>query len=330
MSHPLKSDRDSIRVLYFGDVVGNPGRLALQQLLPGPEGLQARLKADLVIANVENAASGSGLTPDLYGKFTAMGINGQTLGDHAFRKSGLQNTLRTALDLCRPANLATAAAGRPLMALDPDFRRRGAERAGVALSAAGRAAAGVHSGLPPVVVIPVLGRVFMNHLPPNDPFASVDHLLTQINATAPGAIVIVEAHAEATSEKIALAWHLNGRVAAVLGSHTHVPTRDARLLPASADEPVQHGGIAPSGADARTGTAAITDLGMCGPRSSILGRRVDRVLTQMTTSMPAAFEVALHDPVVAGVLLEIDVATRLCRSITPIDAEADVTRAPFA
>ncbi len=276
----------SIRLVMLGDVVGTPGRQAVAQCLGA---IRDRWRPHLVIANAENAANGSGLTPQLYEKLCAAGIDGITLGDHAFRKNQIIKTLEQQSNIIRPANLPAGAKGKGWMRLKP---------------AQGE-------GTPSVYVVTVLGRLFIN-LPVNDPFAAVDAVLKSLPEKDP--IVVVEVHAEATSEKQALGWYLNGRVAAVLGSHTHVPTADARILPS-----------APTG----RGTAYISDIGMCGPHESILGRRIDRVLTQMTTAMPAPFDVATGDPRVNGVLVEIDPQTRRAVSIERIELCADPTAPPF-
>ena len=161
---------------------------------------------DLVIANGENAARGLGLSPDLYHKLRATGIDAITLGDHAFREAKIGQVLQTPDEpIARPANFAAGAIGRDHIRLQPSGSRTKS-----------------------LFVITVLGRVFVG-LPADDPFAAVDRLLARLPETDP--LVIVEAHMEATSEKAALAHHLDGRVAAVLGTHTHVPTADARILP---------------------------------------------------------------------------------------------------
>lgn len=285
----------AIKVLILGDIVGTPGRLAVAQCLPV---LREQWSPDLVIVNAENAANGTGLTPDLYAKLMTAGVDGVTLGDHVYKKKDIVRTLEQEANIIRPANLPAKAAGKPWMRL--------------------RVAQGEAAGTS-VYVMTVLGRLFMG-LPSNDPFATVDALIAQLPEANP--IVIVEVHAEATSEKIAMGWHLNGRVAAVFGTHTHIPTADARILPTD----VPGGGGSPG----RGGTGYVTDLGMCGPIDSVLGRRVDRVLTHMTTSMPAPFDVADGRPTVQGIFLEIDERVRRTVRIERVEMAADVTKRPFA
>ena len=277
----------AIGIVMLGDVVGAPGRFALAQQLPA---IRERFAVDLVIANAENAAAGSGLTPELYRKLCEAGVDGLTLGDHAYRKKQIVPTLEQQPNIIVPANLPAAAAGKRWMRLT--------------------AADGTRA----VYVVTLLGRLFMG-LPVNHPFAVIDQVLASLPQRDP--IVIVEVHAEATSEKQALGWYLNGRVAAVIGTHTHVPTADARILPA--DLP----------AGAAGGTAYITDLGMSGPYDSVLGRRVDRVITHMSTAMPAPFDVAEANPRVCGIYLEIDEATGRALRCQPIDMPADARKPPF-
>ncbi|MEO0966038.1 MAG: TIGR00282 family metallophosphoesterase [Planctomycetota bacterium] len=268
-----------MRVLYLGDVVGTPGRLAVEAGLPL---LRAKYKADLAVVNAENAANGTGLTPEQYNKLRDAGADGITLGDHCFKKQQIAATLnRPGEKLIRPANLPDAAAGRGAMALTPN-----------------------EGNGPTVTVIVVMGRLFMP-LPAGDPFETVEAILAE---TPDDHAVILEVHAEATSEKVALGWRFNGRVAAVVGTHTHVPTADHRILPAGV--PGSHQGVA--------GTAYISDLGMSGPIDSVLGRRVDRVLKHMTTAMPSPFDVADGPAVVSGVLVTLDPRSGRATAIEPV------------
>lgn len=284
-----------IRIMILGDIVGAPGRLAVAQQLPH---LRERWAPALVLANAENVAGGSGLTPELYTKLCAAGVDGMTLGDHVYKKKQIVSVLEREANLIRPANLPAGAKGKTWM----------------------RLRAGEGAGAPQVYVFTLLGRLFMP-LTCDEPFAAADRMLAQLPERDP--IVLVEAHAEATSEKEALGWYLNGRVACVFGTHTHVPTADARLLPH------QSPGLPARAVNAHGSTAYITDLGMCGPHDAILGRRVDRVLTHMTTAMPAPFDVAEGNPRVNGIIVDIDAQTHRATHIERIDIAADVNKPPF-
>lgn len=268
----------------LGDVVGRPGRQAVEQLLPL---IRQRWQSDLVLVNAENAASGSGLTPKLYKRLCGAGADAITLGDHALRRAEIVPVLEQASNIIRPANLPAHAKGKGWMRLAPNWDGR-------------------TPPVPNIFVITILGRVYMN-LPVTDPFGTLETVLANLPELNP--IVIVEMHAEATSEKVAMGWHLDGRVAAVLGSHTHVATADARVLP--------------------KGTAYITDLGMCGPYASVLGRDVGPVLTHMTTATHVPFRIAEGDPRVSGVCVEIDDQTGLANSIERIEMAADTAKPPF-
>jgi metallophosphoesterase (TIGR00282 family) len=272
-----------IRIVMLGDIVGRPGRLAVAQVIPA---IRERWKPDLILANAENAANGTGLAPEHYTKLRNAGLDGLTLGDHAYKKVQIVETLERESNIIRPANYPPGARGKGWMRLPfPE----------------GSAAAG--RGL---FVVTVLGRVFMQG-PSDDPFATVERVLREI--TEKDAIVLVEIHAEATSEKQAIGWQFNGRVAAVVGTHTHVPTADARIL--------------------SEGTAYITDIGMSGPQESILGRDIDRVLHHMLTAMPTPFDVAEGDPRVCGVFIEIDEKTRKATAIERVELKADRNKPPF-
>ncbi|MEM9884019.1 MAG: TIGR00282 family metallophosphoesterase [Planctomycetota bacterium] len=286
-----------MRIAFLGDVVGTPGRMALTQQIPV---LRQRFGADVVLANVENTANGSGVTPEQVKKFRAAGVDGMTLGDHAFRKQQVKAELSSAEDLIRPINLPGRAWGRGWMRV-----------------------ASKEGGMD-VVIVTVMGRLFMNSVQAGDPFAAVDAFLLELRGQRPAA-VIVEVHAEATSEKVAMGWHLNGRVAAVLGSHTHVPTADARILPSPGSDLSLPGAPLPTSG----GTAYVTDLGMTGPRDSVLGRRADRVVHHMTTGLPAAFDVAEGGPTVQGVLIDVDERSGLATGIERVELAADVGAPPF-
>ncbi len=274
-----------LTVAFLGDIFATPGRRVVAQQI---DALRADHAPDVIIANAENAARGLGLSPDLYRKIRALGIDAITLGDHVFREARITEILQIPEEpIARPANLPATAVGRDRIRIRP------------APGAPGRTKS--------VFVITVLGRIFVNH-PADDPFAAVDRILGELPEDKP--VVLVEAHMEATSEKAALAHHLDGRVAAVLGTHTHVPTADARVLPG--------------------GTAFITDVGMCGPYDSVIGRDKRSVVRHMTTGMYTPFGIGEGGEAMCGAVVRIDEASGRALSIERIEYRADRTRAPFA
>jgi metallophosphoesterase (TIGR00282 family) len=246
-----------MRILFIGDIVGTPGVNFVRQALPL---LRAREGLDLVIANAENAAGGSGLTPRLYRRLREAGVDLCTLGDHIYRKDEIVETLQKEERLCKPANFPPEAPGREVA--------RAVARDGT-----------------PVAVLSVLGRTFMR--PVDCPFRAADRVLASLAGQV--RVIIVDVHAEATADKYLLAHHLKGRVSAVLGTHTHVPTADEQVLPG--------------------GTAFICDVGMTGPYDSILGRRIDRVLSTALSFLPTPFDVAEGDLRLGGAIVEVDSAT---------------------
>ena len=264
---------------FLGDVNGVPGRNVILQRLSD---LRNDHEPDVLVANAENIRSGSGITPDLYAWIRKQGIDAVTLGDHVYRDQRILPQLEDPAEpIARPANLSSGASGKRLIRVPlPD---------GGALW-----------------VFTVLGRIFVN-LPANDPFACADELLDSIPEQNP--LVLVEVHMEATSEKAALAHHLDGRVAAVLGTHTHVPTADARVLPG--------------------GTAFITDVGMCGPYDSVIGRKKEAVLQHMRTGMHAPFDMADGAESMCGCVVTIRRETGLAVSIERVQYDADYSKAPF-
>ena len=279
-----------IKIAMLGDIVGTAGRQAAIAAAPA---LREQHGAHITLANAENAADGSGLTPTLYNKLKDAGIDGMTLGDHAFRKNQIFATLDTANDIIRPINLPAKARGKGVMHLK----------------------ANDDLGKPATVrVVTLIGQLFMNNMRGSDAFKAIDELLAQ--PTPDNTITIVEMHAEATSEKVAMGWHLNGKVACVFGTHTHVPTADGRLLPKPNAEDISIPGEPWVG---RGSTAYITDLGMTGPYDSVLGRRADRVVKHLTTGMPAAFDCADGNPRARGILITADPASGLATAIEPID-----------
>lgn len=272
----------TLTIAFLGDIFASPGRKVVQQQLPL---LRREHRPDLVIANAENAAHGLGLSPDLYRKLRGYGIDAITLGDHVYREARIGEILqRLEEPIARPANLPAGAVGRELIRLPPPA-----------------------GGTKSLFVITVLGRVFLT-MPADDPFAAVDRILQRL--PEPDPLVIVEAHMEATSEKAALAHYLDGRVAAVLGTHTHVPTADARILPG--------------------GTAFITDLGMCGPYNSIIGRDKESVVRHMTTAMYVPYGIGSGEEAMCGVILRVRETSGRAEYIERIEYKADRSRPPFA
>lgn len=245
-----------MRILLIGDVVGRPGRRAVAAVLPR---LRAQYQVDLVIANGENAAGGCGLTPGTAAELFAAGVDVLTSGNHIWKHKEILPLLGTDAPILRPLNYPRTAPGRGYLTWGP------------------------------VLVVNLLGRIFLESV--DCPFAAVDELLQRENA----AYTVVDMHAETTSEKAALAWHLDGRVTAVVGTHTHVPTADARLLP--------------------QGTAFVTDVGMVGPRDSVLGVRVDAVVEHFITRLPTRFPVAPGPTQFNAVLVEAADAGRAARIV---------------
>jgi metallophosphoesterase (TIGR00282 family) len=246
-----------MRILFVGDIVGPPGLAFLKGTLPG---LIAREQIDLVIANGENASGGSGMTPSAYRQIRTAGVDLVTLGDHIYKKQEIIPTLIEDEHVCKPANLPAEAPGREYAV--------GAIRDGT-----------------PVAVFCLLGRTFMR--PVDCPFQAADRVLEKLNGQV--RCCVVDMHAEATADKYLMGHHLKGRVSAVLGTHTHVPTADEQILPG--------------------GTAFISDVGMTGPYDGILGRRADRVLYTTRTFVPSAFDVGTGDVRLGGALVDVDAAT---------------------
>lgn len=252
-----------MRVLMVGDVVGRPGRAAVAQILPE---LRAELHVDCVVLNGENAAAGRGLTEKTARELFDAGVDVITSGNHIFNVREFVPVLDGDLPILRPANYPPTAPGRGMTC---------------------------ENGL---TVISLMGRVFMP-AQVDDPFQAVDALL---DGVGDGALTVIDFHAEATSEKQAFAWYVDGRVAAVAGTHTHVPTADTRLLP--------------------RGTAFVTDLGMVGVRDSVIGDDVDSVIERFVTSMPTRLPVADGDEITFNsVLIDIDERTRLATGIERAD-----------
>jgi len=260
-----------INVLCIGDIVGRPGRRVLAEKL---KDLVRELNIDCVIANAENAAGGSGLTPQIYAKLLRYGVNLVTLGDHTYRKKDIIETLETADDIVRPANMSEYAAGR-----------------GFAVYKTGQG--------PVVGVVNLIGRIFMK--PADCPYNAVDKILAKLSQLAD--IIFVDIHAEATSEKVAMGYYLDGRVSCVFGTHTHVVTADEKILP--------------------KGTAYITDVGMTGAHDSVLGRAVENVLKSLKTQMPFPFELATDDVRINGIVVTVDSNSKMTQRIERVRIDAE-------
>ena len=257
-----------MHILFIGDIFGRPGRNIVKDRLPG---LVKDRAIDLVIANGENAAAGFGITPPLAEELFDLGIDVVTTGNHVWDKreiidyfqSADGNQHSPARRLLRPANYA------------PDLPGWGVYE--------GR------KGDVPYAVINLQGRVFMASN--DDPFRIADQLLKEIKAK----VIFVDVHAEATSEKLALGWYLDGRVTAVVGTHTHIPTADEQVMPG--------------------GTAYITDVGMTGPYDSVIGVQKEMIIARFLNNMPARFEAATGDVRLCAVVIDCDEATGRARRI---------------
>jgi metallophosphoesterase (TIGR00282 family) len=257
-----------VRILFIGDIFGRPGRHIVKERLPE---LVKKHAIDLVIANGENSAAGFGITPPLAEELFELGIEVLTSGNHIWDK-------REILDYFRMSNGGPNSPARRL--LRP------------ANYPVGMPGWGLYQGMKgkiPYAVINLQGRVFMSSN--DDPFRAADQLLKDVTAK----IVLVDIHAEATSEKMSLGWYLDGRVTAVLGTHTHIPTADERVLP--------------------KGTAYITDVGMTGPYDSVIGVKKELIIEKFLTNMPMRFEPATGDVRLCAVVIECDDETGHARSI---------------
>ena len=243
-----------MRILFLGDVVGKPGRRAVVQVVSEMIGACG---VDFVIVNCENAAGGVGVDPGAARELLGAGADVLTSGNHVWAKREIIEYIGDSDVLLRPANFAPAVPGWGYT-VKPS-------RSGIAVG-----------------VVNLIGRVFMGSA--DCPFRAADAILDTLHERA--RVVFVDMHAEATSEKVAMGWHLDGRVSAVVGSHTHVQTADERLLPG--------------------GTAYLTDAGMCGPRDSVIGVRREQVLHRFVTQMPTRFEVASGPVLVQGALVDVE------------------------
>jgi hypothetical protein len=246
-----------MRLLLIGDIVGKPGRQIVCRALPS---LIDREQLDLVVANGENAAGGSGITPAIYHELRSAGADVVTLGDHIYRRAEVFDIIDSEANMVKPANFPAEAAGHDCAIVEA--------RNGVSCA-----------------VFSLLGRVFMR--PVDCPFKAADRVLAALPADV--RVILLDFHAEATSDKQLMGRYLDGRVSAVLGTHTHVPTADECIFPG--------------------GTAFQCDVGMTGPYDSILGRQVERVLETTLTFNPTQFDVATGDARLSGTIVDVDPAT---------------------
>jgi len=254
-----------MNVLFIGDVVGAPGRRALEELLPR---LVDHYFLDLVIANGENAAGGLGITPQVADQLLGYGIDVLTSGNHIWKHKEIIPYLEATDRLIRPANYPPETPGRSYTIVE---------------TASGEKAA----------ILNLEGRVFMSTL--ECPFRTVDRVLASLPSQVK--VIIVDMHAEATSEKQAMGWHLDGRVSAMVGTHTHVQTADERILPG--------------------GAGYITDIGMTGPVDSVIGMKKEIILERFLSQLPQPFKVATQNIQLQGVLLKIDAQGR-CQEISRV------------
>lgn len=242
-----------MRILLLGDVYGRPGREMLKEYLPQ---IDIQYNPDLIIANGENAAGGFGLTPKIAKELFAMGIDVLTSGNHIWDQKEIMSYLEQEPRILRPANYPPGVPGHYLYSA-----KVGGEK---------------------VVVINLIGRVFMGDF--DCPFRKIDQILAEVHQET--SFIIIDFHGEATSEKQAFAWYVAGKVSAVVGTHTHVPTADQRILPG--------------------GTAYTTDLGMCGPLDGVLGVNRETIINKFLTQLPSRFSVAKGARQLCGVIVDLD------------------------
>ena len=254
-----------MNILMVGDIVGGPGRKIFARYVGQLKGRDA---VDVVVANAENAAGGKGITRVIAGELFSAGADVLTMGDHTWDQREIAQFIDLEKRLIRPANFAPGCPGRGIVTVDTPKGK--------------------------VTVINLVGRVFM---PPMDcPFRAVDALLAK--EPNMGRVILVDMHAEATSEKVAMGYHLDGRVSAVVGTHTHVQTSDDHIMPKK--------------------TAYLTDLGMTGPKDSIIGRDYVSVMGKFLTGMPSKFEIAEQNIALEGALIDVDETTGRARKITRV------------
>lgn len=258
---------DTVRVLFLGDIVGRTGRQAVGQCLPV---LKGQFAPDIVVANAENAAGGIGITGEIADQLLSYGIDVLTTGNHAWKEKAVYPYLDAETRILRPANYPPGVPGR-----------------GWAIYPVGP----YH-----LAVVNLSGRVFMDLV--DCPFRAIDAILEEALKNTP--MVLVDFHAEATSEAQAFGWYVDGRCSAVVGTHTHVQTADARILP--------------------KGTAYITDAGMCGALDSVIGMEAEQIIERFRLQLPKKFEAARKRPAACGVWVEIDAGTGHARQIQRFQA----------
>lgn len=252
-----------MNILLIGDIIGEPGREAIRELLPR---LRKDHNLEFIVANGENAAGGNGITPTVAEELFSYGVDVITSGDHIWKNKEILKVLDQDPRILRPSNYPAGAPGKGYS---------------VYLTSVGNT----------IAVINLMGRVFMQAI--DCPFKTASRIINELSTKAK--IIIVDFHAEATSEKIAMGWHLDGKVSCVAGTHTHVPTRDARILP--------------------QGTAYLTDLGMAGSQDSVIGVNKDAVLHRFLTQLPTRFEPARENIWLYGAIVSIDPDTGRAKDI---------------
>jgi hypothetical protein len=255
-----------LKILMIGDVIGKPGRRAVKTLLPN---LRQEYGIDLVVANGENAAGGIGITPETAEELLASEVDVITTGNHIWRHKEIIPYLDGEFPLLRPLNFPPGVPGRGYL---------------------------VTKG---VMVVNLIGRVFLGNF--DCPFRTIDKLLEEVENKPP--VIVIDFHGEATAEKVALGWYLDGRASAVVGTHTHIGTVDARIL--------------------RRGTAFVTDLGMVGPADSVIGDDIENVISRFLTQMPYRLSVGKGNVTFNSVLIEVEEESARAKSITRIDLETE-------
>jgi len=256
-----------MKLLFIGDIVGRPGRQAVKEILPD---IVSAEKINFVVANAENAAGGSGITPPIAAELKGYGVNVLTSGDHIWKKKEVVELLGRDRNVLRPLNYPDETPGSGSVVVELPNKIK-------------------------IAIINLVGRVFMQAV--ECPFKTSRREIEKIKKTTPN--IFVDIHAEATSEKIALGWYLDGLVTALMGTHTHVQTADEKILPEK--------------------TAYITDVGMAGPFDSVIGRRKEEILTRFVTQMPTRFQVAEDDVRLNAVIIDFDEKNGKARAIRRIE-----------